>query len=244
MFEKLIINNLQAFNFGKVELYEKNKSKREIVEKKLTDYANEYISQTFKKPYQINVQVKLDNRTKNILGRAFLSDPNHLIKISSKMVYLKKIFESNGLHCDDLLNNVMDTIKHEIVHLILFHNGFPFNDGDSFFEDMLHVLSIKPSGSTSKIKRWSLHDVPSSVYYYKLKCNHCGYETYARSISKRYCPKCNKGLDRQKGILENTKELIIQPIKYNSIGCKSKLTNNVDDLVENFDAGKNIKLDY
>lgn len=116
-------------------------------EKDLEAYSNEFLE----KNYNTNLTVPI-----KISGRLTSTGGYFKGRISGGVrepieIQLSERFIASALHDgQDGLEAILDTLKHELVHYVLFKTGKEFNDGDDEFENELARLNIGASGSTRK----------------------------------------------------------------------------------------------
>ena len=116
-------------------------------EKELEKYSNEFLE----KHYNTNLTVPI-----KISGRLTSTGGYFKGRISGGVrepieIQLSERFIASALHDgQDGLEAILDTLKHELVHYVLFKQGKDFSDGDYEFESELARLDIGASGSTRK----------------------------------------------------------------------------------------------
>lgn len=116
-------------------------------EKELEKYSNEFLE----KHYNTNLTVPI-----KISGRLTSTGGYFKGRISGGVrepieIQLSERFIASALHDgQDGLEAILDTLKHELVHYVLFKQGKDFSDGDYEFENELARLDIGASGSTNK----------------------------------------------------------------------------------------------
>lgn len=89
------------------------------------------------------VPISINNRLVATVGVFFHYDKH--IEISGRLVALTGIFSNNGYGI------LADTIKHEVIHSILYQQGLDNEDGGDNFENMCKKYRVS-SSSTSKYK--------------------------------------------------------------------------------------------
>ena len=122
----------------------KNKAK---YEKDLEAYANEFLE----KNYNTNLSIPI-----KISGRLTSSGGYFHGRIEKGVrkpmdIQMSERFIASALHDgQEGLEAILDTLKHELVHYVLFKLGKEFSDGDYEFESELARLDIGTSGTTNK----------------------------------------------------------------------------------------------
>lgn len=114
-------------------------------------FANQFLMENFN--MQLNIPIKMNGRLTSTMGR-YLSKRNYLGNVIPESIELSKRYLLAALIVDDL-EEIYDTLKHELVHYALSVQGKNFSDGDYDFEHKLYELNISASGSTPARKRLS-----------------------------------------------------------------------------------------
>ena len=116
-------------------------------EKNLEAYANEFLEKNYST--NLTVPIKISGRLTSSGGYF-----KGVIRGGSRKpmeIQLSERFIASALHDgSEGLEAVLDTLKHELVHYVLFKQGRKFHDGDCEFESELARLDIGASGATSK----------------------------------------------------------------------------------------------
>ena len=116
-------------------------------EKELEKYSNEFLE----KHYNTSLTVPI-----KISGRLTSSGGYFRGRISGGVrepmeIQMSERFIASALHDgQEGLEAILDTLKHELVHYVLFKQGRDFSDGDDDFESELARLDIGASGATNK----------------------------------------------------------------------------------------------
>lgn len=114
-------------------------------------FANNFLIENFN--MRLNIPIKMNGRLTSTMGR-YLSKRNYLGNVIPDSIELSKRYLLAALIVDDL-EEIYDTLKHELVHYALSVQGKNFSDGDYDFEHKLYELNISASGSTPARKRLS-----------------------------------------------------------------------------------------
>lgn len=114
-------------------------------------FANQFLMENFN--MQLNIPIKVNGRLTSTMGR-YLSKRSYLGNVIPDRIELSKRYLLAALIVDDL-EEIYDTLKHELVHYALSVQGKNFSDGDYDFEHKLYELNISASGSTPARKRLS-----------------------------------------------------------------------------------------
>lgn len=112
-------------------------------------FANNFLMENFN--MQLNIPIKVNGRLTSTMGR-YLSKRSYLGNVIPYSIELSKRYLLAALIVDDL-EEIYDTLKHELVHYALSVQGKNFSDGDYDFEHKLYELNISASGSTPIHKR-------------------------------------------------------------------------------------------
>lgn len=121
-------------------------------------FANKFLMENFN--MRLEIPIKMNGRLTRSMGR-YLSR-NYFGKVIPLSIELSKTYLTAALIVGDL-EEVYDTLKHELVHYALSVQGKDFNDGSYDFEMKLHELNISSSGSTPARKKFSKR----TMKYYK-----------------------------------------------------------------------------
>lgn len=127
-------------------------------------FANQFLMENFN--MQLSIPIKVNGRLTSTMGR-YLSSRSYLYGVTPKSIELSKRYLLAALIVDDL-EEIYDTLKHELVHYALSVQGKNFSDGDYDFEHKLYELNISASGSTPIHKRLSertlRYYIPYKIY--------------------------------------------------------------------------------
>lgn len=116
-------------------------------EKQLEAYAKKFLEKNYNTYLTIPIKIS---------GRLTSTGGHFKGRISGGVrepmdIQLSERFIASALHDgQDGLEAILDTLKHELVHYVLFKQGKDFSDGDYEFESELARLDIGASGSTRK----------------------------------------------------------------------------------------------
>ena len=146
----------------------------------LTNFANSFLSENFD-GMQLEVPIKINSRLTRALGRF-----RHY-KAPQKPVVIE--LAKNTIEYYEL-EEILDILKHELVHYALYMQGKPYRDGDDCFENKLKELGITGTG---------VYDCKGKIEVYA--CD-CGNYEYTRKLHKhnKYqgsnytCRECKKHL--------------------------------------------------
>ncbi|MDQ0174448.1 SprT-like protein [Bacillus chungangensis] len=121
------------------------------------------------------IPIKINNRLKRTLGRCLIVG-NEIVKIEL----------SGDLIKYGATQVIIDILKHELIHYVMFVKGLPHSDGDATFEQELLRLGVASSGR---------YCVGMAVEY---KCEVCGvnYEAFTKRVAEKpqkYRTKCCDG---------------------------------------------------
>lgn len=163
--------------------------KKTNYEKDLGAYANEFLEKNYNT--NLTVPIKISGRLTSSGGyfhgiiRGGVREPME--------IQLSERFISSALHDgQEGLEAILDTLKHELVHYVLFKQGRKFHDGDCEFESELARLDIGASGATSKnlVKSkktniwYSVVDIYEQQAYNLTKNKVVTYKTYKNHAQK------------------------------------------------------------
>lgn len=140
------------------------------LEKQLEEYAEAFLQHEYN--LDLEIPIKINGRLSRSLGR-FKYNMNGaiVIEIAKRMVEHYTVDE------------ILDTLKHELVHYALFKLGKPHRDGHHVFENELKKLGI----SSTNTKRYK-----GKAHVYK--CSQCNNTfTKNRRLGKRYMFRCECG---------------------------------------------------
>ena len=126
-------------------------------------FANQFLMENFN--MQLNIPIKMNGRLTSTMGR-YLSKRNYLGNVIPDSIELSKRYLLAALIVDDL-EEIYDTLKHELVHYALSVQGKNFSDGDYDFEHKLYELNISASGSTPIHKRLTKRTLRNYAPYNK-----------------------------------------------------------------------------
>src|SRR5574344_1329083 len=146
----------------------------------LTNFANNFLSENFD-GMQLEVPIKINSRLTRALGRfKHYKAPKKpvVIELSKNMI---EYYE---------LEEILDVLKHELVHYALYMQGKRYKDGQYCFESKLKELGITRTG---------VYDCKGKVEVYA--CD-CGTYEYTRKLHKHKqyqganytCRQCKKHL--------------------------------------------------
>ena len=102
--------------------------------------------------YYPGVEIKLNGRLKNSLGRFVLKtnrrtgEETHWIEISKKQAIMDLSFGTD---------HMVDVLKHELCHYMVFMDGGDYRDGAYDFEQKLAEVGASSSGATREAKQIS-----------------------------------------------------------------------------------------
>lgn len=126
-------------------------------------FANKFLMENFN--MKLEIPIKMNGRLTRTMGR-YLSR-NYFGSVVPTSIELSKTYLVAALIVGDL-EEMYDTLKHELVHYALSVQGKNYNDGDYEFEKKLYELNISSSGSTPNHKRLSertlRYYVPYKIY--------------------------------------------------------------------------------
>lgn len=123
------------------------------------------VASEFLKNYEmtLDVPIEFNSRLKRVLGRVIIRKKNGIYipeKIEMSIDFMKA-------HPKE---NIIDVMKHELVHYALATKQLPFKDGETLFESELKKYGIKSSGAYS----------------------------YLGAMHRYTCTNCNKNFDRKR----------------------------------------------
>lgn len=148
-------------------------------------FANEFLMENFN--IKLEIPIEINGRLSSTLGRYMAKrtffDNIMPVKIELSKKHLLAAFIVNDLE------DVYDTLKHELVHYALSVQGKDFNDGAYDFEMKLYELNISSSGATPAHKKFSKRTLRNYVPYkiYKGDNN----EEFILSSGKSYYHSAN-----------------------------------------------------
>lgn len=126
-------------------------------------FANNFLMENFN--MRLEIPIKMNGRLTRTMGR-YLSR-NYFGSVAPISIELSKKYLVAALIVGDL-EEIYDTLKHELVHYALSVQGKNYSDGDYDFEHKLYELNISSSGSTPIHKRLSertlRYYVPYKIY--------------------------------------------------------------------------------
>lgn len=146
----------------------------------LTNFANKFLSENFD-GMQLEVPIKINGRLTRALGRF-----KHY-KAPKKPIAIELAKDTIEYY---ELNEILDVLKHELVHYALYMQGKPYKDGDYYFENKLKELGISAT---------QVYEHKGKVEVYACECD--TYE-YTRKLHKHNqyqganytCRQCKKHL--------------------------------------------------
>lgn len=116
-------------------------------EKELEAYANKFLEKNYNT--NLTVPIKISGRLTST-GGYFKARIEKGIRKPME-IQMSERFIAGALHDgQEGLEAILDTLKHELVHYVLFKLGKDFSDGDYEFESELARLDIGTSGTTNK----------------------------------------------------------------------------------------------
>lgn len=126
-------------------------------------FANNFLMENFN--MRLEIPIKMNGRLTRTMGRYLAR--NYFGSVIPKSIELSKTYLVAALIVGDL-EEIYDTLKHELVHYALSVQGKNYSDGDYDFEKKLYELNISSSGSTPVRKRLSKRTlryyVPYKIY--------------------------------------------------------------------------------
>lgn len=121
-------------------------------EKELETYAHKFLEKNYN--VSLTVPIKISGRLTST-GGYFKGRIEGVVRKPLE-IHISERFIASALHDgQEGLEAILDTLKHELVHYVLFKLDRDFRDGDHDFESELARLNIGTSGSTSKKLRKS-----------------------------------------------------------------------------------------
>lgn len=159
-------------------------------EKELETYANKFLEKNYNT--SLTVPIKISGRLTST-GGYFKGRIEKGIRKPME-IQMSERFMAGALHDgQEGLEAILDTLKHELVHYVLFKLGKEFRDGDSEFESELARLDIGTSGTTNrklvkskKLNVWySIVDIYEQQSYNILKEKVVTYKTYKNHSQKQ-----------------------------------------------------------
>ena len=141
----------------------------------IEEYARRFLKETYN--LELTIPIVINGRLTRALGsyvttRSGNNEKPVRIELSKKHLEYSKI------------EDIQDTIKHEIIHHALHLLGKPFDDGHPIFESELKKhCSIRMKTVYVPIER--------NVRVYRCKCDEY---IYLRTITPKYCTVCNHDL--------------------------------------------------
>lgn len=126
-------------------------------------FANNFLMKNFN--MELKIPIKMNGRLTRTMGRYLAR--NYFGNVIPKSIELSKTYLVAALIVGDL-EEIYDTLKHELVHYALSVQGKNYSDGDYDFEKKLYELNISSSGSTPVRKRLSertlRYYIPYKIY--------------------------------------------------------------------------------
>ena len=164
----------------------KNKAR---YEKDLEAYANEFLEKNYNT--NLTVPIKISGRLTST-GGYFKGVIRGGVRESIEIQLSERFIASPFHDGSEGLEAILDTLKHELVHYVLFKKGKKFHDGDCEFESELARLDIGASGATNKklVKSkktniwYSVVDVYERQAYNMTKNKVVTYKTYKNHAKK------------------------------------------------------------
>ena len=159
-------------------------------EKDLEAYANEFLEKNYNT--SLTIPIKISGRLTSSGGYFHGRIENGVRKPMD--IQMSERFIASALHDgQEGLEAILDTLKHELVHYVLFKLGKEFSDGDYEFESELEKLDIGTSGTTNKklvkskkLNVWySIVDIYEQQSYDMLKEKVVTYKTYKNHAQKQ-----------------------------------------------------------
>ncbi|AKQ08384.1 hypothetical protein PQE66_gp069 [Bacillus phage PBC2] len=151
-------------------------------------FADKFLMETY--GMKLNIPLKLNGRLASTKGRFiyYSGDERRPLRIEMNKVFVQ--------HND--VKMVLDVLKHELVHYVLYMKRLPHSDGDKVFEDELKRLGVVSQKTINK------YDIARKVQLYQ--CKSCG-ENFKRSRklpnngNNHRCPCGGKLLYRGKRVM-------------------------------------------
>lgn len=159
-------------------------------EKDLEAYANKFLEKNYNT--SLTVPIKISGRLTST-GGYFKARIEKGIRKPME-IKMSERFIAGALHDgQEGLEAILDTLKHELVHYVLFKLGKEFRDGDCEFESELERLNIGTSGTTNKklvkskkVNVWySVVDIYEQQGYNITKEKVVTYKTYKNHAQKQ-----------------------------------------------------------
>lgn len=121
--------------------------KKSKYEKDLEAYSNEFLEKHYST--ELTIPIKISGRLTSS-GGYFKGRISGGVREPME-IQMSERFIASALHDgQEGLEAILDTLKHELVHYVLFKTGKKFHDGDADFESELARLDIGASGATNK----------------------------------------------------------------------------------------------
>ena len=118
--------------------------------KEAKTFANKFLMENFN--MRLEIPIKMNGRLSSTLGR-YMSR-TYFGEFMPVSIELSKTHLTAALIVGDV-EEVYDTLKHELVHYALSVQGKNFNDGSYDFEMKLYELNISSSGKTPASKKFT-----------------------------------------------------------------------------------------
>ena len=153
-------------DFRKKYVTLKDKAKHE---KELEAYSRMFLEKNYNE--SLTIPIKISGRLTSA-GGYFKARIQKGIRKPME-IQMSERFIASALHDgQEGLEAILDTLKHELVHYVLFKLGKEFRDGDYEFESELERLNIGTSGTTNKklVKSKKLNVWYSVVDIYEQQC--------------------------------------------------------------------------
>jgi len=132
----------------------------------LENYANDFLMKTY--GIRLTIPIEISKRMTSTLGYFYFSKSPKKPRLIRLSYYLVK---------NNSVDIILDVLRHELVHYACFVLGYPFRDGEEFFENELKRLGVTSGGT---------YTLDSKYYLYE--CDRCGEIITARtpSYASRY----------------------------------------------------------
>lgn len=154
--------------------------KQNLLVEYLTQYSLKFLSNEFG---ILDVPtIMINGRLKTKLGKFRATVWNNSYKPDEYEIHLSKELLIDGYLLKDF-SQVLDVLKHELVHYALYVLGQPFRDTDKYFMDTLDRLNISHTETATLLRKLCEHK--------------CDCRTYATTQKKNRhkCARCNGKLE-------------------------------------------------
>ena len=174
-------------DFRKKYVTLKNKAKHE---KELVAYSKMFLAKNYNE--SLTIPIKISGRLTSAAGHFKFTRTGGVRKPIE--INISERFMASALHDgSEGLEAILDTLKHELVHYVLFKLEKDFSDGDYEFERELARLNIGASGVTNeklvqskKMNIWySVLDIYEQQSYDMIKEKVVKYEAYKKHSKKQ-----------------------------------------------------------